>query len=991
MDISETSSAKESIEQEQRGHSRSVSDQQRPALREIAVPRQISETTMESDEDSKKSVSQRPHNHEKKRFMAISTDSLLKSVAIGNIFTGRAKQKQAEVKSNDGSKSGDIDSLKLDHSQSQPTLSGIRPSGSFTSADGISILEENTDAFAGLSKALLTVPKTKQIVVGVKWRNHTYKCQVFIFYTIKEALQDIIHLIHEASPTTPTPKQDPHLLKDAGSCMLGKIDRKMAGMRIWLHSESTLYDYDIEQGDELLLKHITDIDSLQVAVPPQPGTATYNFGYDMLVCDLIATLKQKHAMDQPNVGLYYPSFGMWLDETKTLLSYNFEQGHVELRAMANQIVVRIYLAEFDQTIAIRVLPNQTGGDVRNMVFFQLQKRSLHIKKPNAVYGLRMPSLREWVRHDVPMSEYTNKYQDSFHFVIQYQNCTIKMCKNSTMIMPVDETATIKDTIDTLEMTHHDLADLKCRIYSPLNEPYPMQEKMWNILDQLTEQDFMYFAPPFQPITIQCGTQISQVDIDFYQTLGHYLSFFCRKLGLREHTFQRITKLNNQESLPMDRSIISIPLQPYVDLQLHVGPNAPAPVDISGICNIWDEKKSVSTEQNLGTFNHLVERFTADSQQEGASSHLEFVKTFLCTYPSFTTSLELIEKLNQRYAVPNLANVSQQEFEKYKIAIQLRVCNALLLWTKKYPAAFIHPEFGQSTCDAALKFVDHVLSRDHIGISKQIRKNVVQFRKISDQANHQKPPFFKNDFTRVPDQTNQRALSFTPQEIAEQLTIIEVFYFSKILPSELLGQAWMSKNNDKTAPNILNLTNRFNAVAWWVAQCILDPKTPKLRAERMSKLVEVAQALLTLKNYSTLMAIIAGMNRACISRLHQTFKELPSKIHKKKQELEKIMSAESSYKNYRQSLHSVTPPCIPYIGTYLTDLTYMEDGNPNHIDNLINFTKREMIGHVIREVMEYQQLPYQLPRMEELGTILCNLEPASKDLDKRLWNLSKQRE
>lgn len=31
-----------------------------------------------------------------------------------------------------------------------------------------------------------------------------------------------------------------------------------------------------------------------------------------------------------------------------------------------------------------------------------------------------------------------------------------------------------------------------------------------------------------------------------------------------------------------------------------------------------------------------------------------------------------------------------------------------------------------------------------------------------------------------------------------------------------------------------------------------------------------------------------------------------------------MSSEGSYKNYRASLHSIAPPCIPYIGTYLSD-------------------------------------------------------------------------
>ena len=102
--------------------------------------------------------------------------------------------------------------------------------------------------------------------------------------------------------------------------------------------------------------------------------------------------------------------------------------------------------------------------------------------------------------------------------------------------------------------------------------------------------------------------------------------------------------------------------------------------------------------------------------------------------------------------------------------------------------------------------------------------------------------------------------------------------------------------------------------------ILEPATPVLRGERLSKLIEVAVHLTTLNNYSTLMSVIAGLNKACIARLGQTFKEVPAKLQKRKNEIEKLMSPESSYKSYRSSIHSISPPCIPYIGTYLTDCT-----------------------------------------------------------------------
>ncbi len=78
------------------------------------------------------------------------------------------------------------------------------------------------------------------------------------------------------------------------------------------------------------------------------------------------------------------------------------------------------------------------------------------------------------------------------------------------------------------------------------------------------------------------------------------------------------------------------------------------------------------------------------------------------------------------------------------------------------------------------------------------------------------------------------------------------------------------------------------------------------------------------------------------------------------------------------------PCIPYLGCYLGDLTFVDEGNPDMVDGLINFEKRLDIWRYIQEVESYKKEPFQWPQVEPLHSLLTSL-PAFGD--KELYGLS----
>lgn len=47
---------------------------------------------------------------------------------------------------------------------------------------------------------------------------------------------------------------------------------------------------------------------------------------------------------------------------------------------------------------------------------------------------------------------------------------------------------------------------------------------------------------------------------------------------------------------------------------------------------------------------------------------------------------------------------------------------------------------------------------------------------------------------------------------------------------------------------------------------------------------------------------------------------------------------------RDAINRCDPPSIPYVGMYLTDLSFIEEGTPNYSpDGLLNFSKMRMVS------------------------------------------------
>ena len=106
------------------------------------------------------------------------------------------------------------------------------------------------------------------------------------------------------------------------------------------------------------------------------------------------------------------------------------------------------------------------------------------------------------------------------------------------------------------------------------------------------------------------------------------------------------------------------------------------------------------------------------------------------------------------------------------------------------------------------------------------------------------------------------------------------------------------------------------------------------------------------------------------------------------ELKELIAFKSNFINLRDIVHGSAPPCIPYIGLFLTDLTFIDEGNSDLIKGKINFLKRSSMANKIKSIQNYQQMGYKFASIPILQSIL--LKPKIFDSD-YLYNLSLFRE
>jgi Rap guanine nucleotide exchange factor 1 len=102
----------------------------------------------------------------------------------------------------------------------------------------------------------------------------------------------------------------------------------------------------------------------------------------------------------------------------------------------------------------------------------------------------------------------------------------------------------------------------------------------------------------------------------------------------------------------------------------------------------------------------------------------------------------------------------------------------------------------------------------------------------------------------------------------------------------------------------------------------------------------------------------------------------------------LIDNKGSFKNYREAFATAKPPCIPYIGLYLQDLTFIEMQPKTLEDGVsINFTKRWKQFKSVDHIRFAQTKQYTFDPNPDILSLFANFENCATD--EELWALSNE--
>ncbi|KQS30500.1 guanine nucleotide-releasing factor 2 isoform X3 [Drosophila erecta] len=363
----------------------------------------------------------------------------------------------------------------------------------------------------------------------------------------------------------------------------------------------------------------------------------------------------------------------------------------------------------------------------------------------------------------------------------------------------------------------------------------------------------------------------------------------------------------------------------------------------------------------------------------------FCEAFITTFRTFIQPIDVIEKLTHRYTYFFCqVQDNKQKAAKETFALLVRVVNDLT-----------STDLTSQLLSLLVEFVYQLVCSGQLYLAKLLRNKFVE--KV---ALYKEPKVYgfvgelggaggaagagiagSGGCSAAGGGNQPSLLDLKSLEIAEQMTLLDAELFTKIeIPEVLL---FAKDQCEEKSPNLNKFTEHFNKMSYWARSKILRLQDAKEREKHVNKFIKIMKHLRKMNNYNSYLALLSALDSGPIRRL-----EWQKGITEEVRSFCALIDSSSSFRAYRQALAETNPPCIPYIGLILQDLTFVHVGNQDYLSKgVINFSKRWQQYNIIDNMKRFKKCAYPFRRNERIIRFFDNF----KDFmgEEEMWQISEK--
>ncbi|XP_063801280.1 RAS guanyl-releasing protein 2 [Pseudophryne corroboree] len=369
-----------------------------------------------------------------------------------------------------------------------------------------------------------------------------------------------------------------------------------------------------------------------------------------------------------------------------------------------------------------------------------------------------------------------------------------------------------------------------------------------------------------------------------------------------------------------------------------------------------------------TIDEMISVCIQNFDSDGNPKDRELVQMFLMMHPWYISSGDLAKKF---FALSEAGDNAERE----------RICHLVRFWIAEYPAEFdLNPELGEQIRDLKRALENNGNRRESSLIDIESVPSYGWKRQVTQRGHGGR--------------IRKTSLLFDhldPSELAEHLTHMEFHSFSKILFQDY--HSFVLHGCTVGNPVLERFIALFNSVSQWIQLMVLSKPTPQQRAAVIKQFVQVAEKLLELQNFNTLMSVVGGLSHSSISRLKETQSHVCAETTKVYDSLLELLTSSDNYSRYRRRLALCEGFSFPALGVHLKDLMALHVALPDWTDKArgaINISKMHQVYKVVHELTETQRQKLTVTANNDL----LNLLTVSLDQyrsEEEIYQLSLQRE